>query len=167
MALKDALLPEFDLEMANTRKCLERLPDAAFGFKPHAKSWPMGTLASHIARLPSWVHHTLAFTELDLAAPQTPDQTTPFTSTTALLAAFDKHVAEGRAALAGAGDDMMAQPWTLRMGSQPFFTMPKAAVLRSFVFSHTIHHRAQLTIYMRLNDIPVPGMYGPSADEGM
>jgi uncharacterized damage-inducible protein DinB len=167
MALRDALLPEFDAEMANTRKCLARIPDDKFGFKPHGKSWPMGTLASHLARIPTWVQYTLAMNELDLAAPQAPEQNTPFTSAAALLAAFDRHVAEGRAAIAAAGDDVMAQPWTLKMGSQTFFTLPKAAVLRTYVLSHAVHHRAQLTIYMRLNDIPVPGMYGPSADEGM
>ena len=167
MAVRDTLLPEYDAEMANTRKVLERLPDDRLGFKPHAKSWPMGSLASHLARIPSWVHYTLAHSEMDLAAPQAPEQNTPFTSTAELLAAFDRHVAEGRAAIAAAGDDVMAQPWTLKMGSQVFFTLPKAAVLRTYVFSHAVHHRAQLTIYLRLNDIPVPGMYGPSADEGM
>ena len=167
MALRDTLLPEYDAEMANTRKCLERLPDEKLGFKPHGKSWPMGSLASHLARIPTWAHYTLTMPELDLAAHQAPDQNTPFTSTAALLSAFDRHVAEGRAAIASAGDDVMAQPWTLKMGSQVFFTLPKAAVLRTFVFSHLVHHRAQLTIYLRLNDIPVPGMYGPSADEGM
>jgi uncharacterized damage-inducible protein DinB len=167
MALRDFLLPEYDAEMANTRKCLERLPDDKFGYKPHAKSWPMGSLASHLARVPSWVHYTLAKSELDLAAPQAPEQNTPLTSRAALLATFDQHVAEGRAAIAAASDEVMAQPWSLKMGGQVFFTLPKAAVLRTYVFSHLVHHRAQLTIYMRLNDIPVPGMYGPSADEGM
>ncbi len=156
------LIPEFDEEMANTRKVLERVPDDRLDFKPHEKSWPVLTLAGHVANLPGWTPVTLTATELDLDQPW--KQKDP-TNRAELLAVFDKHVAEGRAVLEKTSADDMQMDWTLKSGDEVWFTLPRAAVYRSFVMSHLIHHRAQLTIYLRLLDVPVPGMYGPSADD--
>lgn len=166
MPLRDALLPEFDHEMANTRKSLERVPEDKFGWKPHAKSATMGWLASHLSEIPTYVPVTLAQDSFDVA-PQgehLPPRE-PAASRSELLAAFDKNVAAARAAISGAEDRVLLQPWSLLSGGKAVFTMPRIAVLRSFVMSHTIHHRAQLGIYLRLNDLPVPAIYGPSADE--
>ena len=168
MGLSDALLPEFDQEMKNTRKTLERVPEDKFGWKPHEKSWAMGGLATHIANLPSWIVLAINQDSLDLApggVPTPPLQAVK--SRQELLAVFDKNIAAARAAIAGASDAHMMKPWSLLRNGQSLMTVPKIAVLRSFVMNHGIHHRAQLGVYLRLNDVPVPAIYGPSADEGM
>jgi uncharacterized damage-inducible protein DinB len=162
MSISATLLPEFDMEMANTRRTLERIPTDKFGWQPHAKSFTMGKLATHLATLPTWTGVTLATSELDLALPF--DQPKPAT-TEEVLEVFDKNIAEARKALAGAADDVFFQPWTLKNGEHVIFSLPKVAVLRGFVVNHIIHHRGQMTVYLRLNDIPVPSIYGPSADE--
>ncbi|HEV7787088.1 MAG TPA: DinB family protein [Thermoanaerobaculia bacterium] len=163
MSISATLLPEFDMEMANTRRTLERVPTDKFGWQPHAKSFAMGKLATHLATLPTWTGVTLATSELDLALPF--DQPKPAT-TEEVLELFDKNVADAHAVLAGAADDsVFFQPWTLKNGEHVIFTLPKIAVLRGFVVNHMIHHRGQMTVYLRLNDIPVPSIYGPSADE--
>ena len=166
MPLRDALLPEFDHEMANTRKSLERVPEDKFGWKPHEKSGTMGWLSSHLSEIPAYVPVTLAQDSFDIA-PQGEHlpPTKPAASRSELLDSFDKNVAAARAAISGAEDRVLMQPWSLLSGGKVVFTMPKIAVLRGFVMSHTIHHRAQLGIYLRLNDVPVPAIYGPSADE--
>ena len=166
MAINQALLPEFDHEMANTRKTLERVPDDKLGWKPHEKSMTMGRLTGHLAELPGWVAATINQDSLDVApvgAP--PQQGVTAKSRQEALAMHDAKVAEGRAAIAAASDEQLMRPWTLLMGGKSIMTMPKIAVLRGFVMNHTIHHRAQLGVYLRLNDIPVPSIYGPSADE--
>ena len=156
------MLPEFDHEMANTRKTLERVDDGRFDWKPHEKSFSLKGLAGHIANIPPWVKVTLDTEELDVG--QDFDQPT-FESTADILAYFDGQVAEARAALeAASGEDLMA-PWSMVMEGETIFSMPKAAVIRSFIFNHNVHHRGQLTVYLRLLDIPVPAVYGPSADE--
>ena len=166
MALSEALLPEFEQEMANTRKTLERVPDDRFDWKPHEKSTPMGGLATHLANLPSWVVLSLKEDSFDLAPPGEPPRLTPPAhSTGEVLEMFDRNVAAARAAIAGADDERLGQTWTLLRGAQPVMRLPRAAVLRSFVLNHMIHHRAQLGVYLRLNDLPVPAVYGPSADE--
>ena len=166
MGLGEALLPEFDHEMATTRKTLERVPEDKFDWKPHEKSTTLGALATHLANLPSWVVHTLDKDELDMAPPgQPPLRIEPARTRDEVLAAFDQNVAAARAALAGASDERLHGLWTLLQGGNKVLTLPRAAVLRSFVMSHSIHHRAQLGVYLRLNDIPVPSVYGPSADE--
>src|SRR5918994_6634227 len=166
MGLGEALLPEFDHEMATTRKTLERVPEEKFDWKPHEKSTTLGGLATHLANLPSWVGHTIDKDELDIAPPgQPPLRIAPARTRDEVLAAFDKNVAAARAALAGASDERLLGPWTLLRGGNKVLTLPRAAVLRSLVLSHSIHHRAQLGVYLRLNDIPVPSVYGPSADE--
>jgi uncharacterized damage-inducible protein DinB len=162
MPLVDALLPEFDHEMTMTRKVLERVPDDKRDWKPHAKSFSLGTLATHLANLPTWGSETLNRSEIDVGGTQ---PLTALPSTSEILATFDKNVAAARAALTGKTDAELAATWSLRRSGKTLFTMPKAAVWRSFVVSHLIHHRAQLTVYLRLLDVPVPAIYGPSADE--
>ena len=162
MALVDALIPEFDHEMASTRKVLERVPEERFDWKPHAKSYSLGALATHVATLPTWGVETLNRSEIDIGI----NPTTPVVlSKSELLAAFDRNVANARAALAGRTDPELIATWSLKRNGKTVFSMPKTVVLRSFVLSHLIHHRAQLTVYLRLLDVPVPSIYGPSADE--
>ena len=164
MPLVDTLLPEFDHEMGTTRRLLERVPENRIDWKPHEKSWTLGQLAQHVATLPMWGSLTLLQSELDLAA--TPDQA-PIRTQAGLLAHFDGHVTQTRAALVGKTDAELMAPWALKRGSDTIFSMPKVAVWRSFVLSHLIHHRGQLSVYLRINDVPVPSIYGPSADEGI
>jgi uncharacterized damage-inducible protein DinB len=163
MSLSQSLLPEFDQEMANTRRVLERVPADKFSWQPHDKSMAFGRLAVHVAELPTWTTMTLNTNELDFAA--TPYNPAKAETTQDLLNIFDKATAEARAALAAASDEELFKPWTLRNGEHQIFSLPKIAVLRGFVMNHIIHHRGQLTVYLRLNDVPVPGLYGPSADE--
>jgi uncharacterized damage-inducible protein DinB len=165
--MNQALMMEFDHEMAITRKALERVPDGKLAWKPHEKSMTMGQLASHLAELPSWTIATIREDKLDVAPPGGPAWE-PFkaTSTASALATFDKNVAGARAALAEASDGVLMQPWSLLKGGVMVMTMPKIACLRGFIFNHNVHHRAQLGLYLRLNDVPVPSTYGPSADEG-
>jgi len=164
MLIRDALLPEFDQEMATTRRLLERIPDDKFSFKPHPKSMDMASLATHLTELVNWVPDTIGKDSIDLAAFD-PSARKIAASRAELLTMFDKSVATARAALAKAENDQLMQPWSLKSGDKVFFTMPNVAVLRTFVFNHCVHHRGQLSVYLRLNDIPVPAMYGPSADE--
>ncbi|MGH9779610.1 MAG: DinB family protein [Candidatus Acidiferrales bacterium] len=167
MKLADMLLPEFDQEMANTRKTLERVPEGKPDYKPHAKSMPLARLAGHVAELPLWGVTTLTQEEFDFQpAGAPPFQPTVMTSRAKLLEFFDEGVAKTRAALAAASDDAWQKPWTLLAGGKTIFSMPKLAVWRSFVMNHIVHHRAQLGVYLRLNNVPVPSTYGPSADEG-
>lgn len=163
MALKDGLLPEFDIEAANTRKVLERVPLEQGDWKPHARSFSLGALATHTAQLMTWTYETLRGDKIDLGA----GYVSPAIPKTAaeLVARYDGFVQEARAALASATDEQLLGNWSLVNGEQVYFTMPRIACLRSFVFNHAIHHRAQLTVYLRLLDVPVPGVYGPSADD--
>ena len=162
MPLVDALLPEFDHEMTVTRKLLERVPEDRLDWKPHPKSMALGQLAQHVATIPMWGSMTLNRTELDLGGAQ---PLPPMKTRAELLAAFDQNVTETRAALTGRGDGELMVPWTLKNSGHTIFTMPRAVVWRGFVMSHHIHHRAQLAVYLRMNDVPIPSMYGPSADE--
>ena len=164
MPLKDALLPEFDHEMGTTRRLLERTPEAEFAWKPHDKSFSLGQLAGHIANIPHWVDAILQNTVFDVATagdirPKAPP------SIADLLTQFDKTVAAARAALANTGDAEMLAPWTFTNAGQVVFTMPRAAAIRSFIMNHMIHHRGQLTVYLRLKNVPLPSVYGPTADE--
>lgn len=164
--ISEALLPEFDQEMANTRKTLERCPEDKFSWRPHAKSFPMGSLATHIANMIGWTVDVMEKDSFDVAPVGAPPyKEEPAASRQELLAKFDKSVAAARGALAGASDERFAQMWSLLAGGETLFSMPRAACIRSFVMNHTIHHRAQLGVYLRLNDVPVPALYGPSADE--
>ena len=162
MALADALLPEFDHEMSTTRKLLERVPDGKFDWKPHEKSMTLGALAQHVATIPMWGSETLKKSAVDIGGTA---QLPALGTRDAILAAFDTNVAGARAALVGASDAEMMAPWTLKSGGHTIFTMPRAAVWRGFVVSHLVHHRGQLSVYLRLQDVPLPSIYGPSADE--
>lgn len=166
MAISQMMLPEFDHEAANTRKTLERVPDDKWDWKPHDKSGTLGWLASHVANLNNWTTVTINTDQLDFAPVDGPAYTTPKTTNrTEILATFDKFTVEARAALSGASDEHLMKPWSLLMGGQVLFTMPRAAVLRGYCFNHLVHHRGQLTVYLRLLGVPVPALYGPSADE--
>jgi uncharacterized damage-inducible protein DinB len=166
MGLSESLLPEFDHEMANTRKTLERVPLDKPDWKPHPKSMAMGGLATHLGNIPTWVNYTIDQDSLDLAPGGEPLPSAALAaSKEELLATFDENIGKARAAIAGARDEELFKPWSLMSNGNTILTMPKIAVLRSFVMNHLIHHRAQLGVYLRLNDIPVPSIYGPSADE--
>jgi uncharacterized damage-inducible protein DinB len=162
MPLVEALLPEFDREMSLTRKILERVPEDRFDWKPHQKSYSLGQLAQHVATIPMWGSATLNQSEIDLGGS---DRLAPITTRAALLTLFDGHVAGTRAALVGKTDAELNAPWTLKNSGHVVFSMPKASVWRSFVISHLIHHRAQLGVYLRMQDVPLPALYGPTADE--
>lgn len=162
--IASALVAEMEHEAGVTRSCLERIPADKFDWKPHEKSMEFGRLASHIAEMFSWTGPTLEHPELDFAKmdykpfePKTTEELVEF---------FDKNVAEAIVALKNSPDERFMENWTMRNGEQVYFTMPKIAVMRSFVLNHIVHHRGQLSVYLRLNDIAVPSIYGPSADEG-
>ena len=163
MSIAQSLLAEFDMEMANTRRTLERLPEDKLDWTPDPKSMSMGRLAAHVAEMPGWGTLTMTTDELDFAA----KAYTPAVakSREQVLQIADENRKAARAAIEAASDADFMKPWTLRSGNQIFFTMPKIAVLRGMVMNHTIHHRGQLTVYYRMNGVPVPALYGPSADE--
>lgn len=166
MTIAEMILPELDQEMAGTRRTLERVPMDRADWAPHEKSMKLGYLAGHLASLPSWVVATLKEDSLDLAPPGgEPYRSPEYETREELLAAFDANVAAAREALAETPDEAFGESWSLLQGGETLFTMPRLAVVRSFVFNHMIHHRGQLTVYLRLNEVPVPGLYGPSADE--
>jgi uncharacterized damage-inducible protein DinB len=162
MAIKDSLLAEYDHEVGTTRKLLERLPDDKLAWKPHAKSMSLGGLGTHLANLPLWAGNILNESFFDLAGMT---QATEKTSRADILGAFDENTMRARGWMDKTDAEYVAR-WSLRRGGQEMFSMPRVAALRSFVMSHLIHHRGQLSVYLRLNDIPVPPIYGPTADEG-
>ena len=163
MAIKDSLLPEFDSEMATTRRVMERLKEDKYDWAPHEKSMKAGRLASHIAEMTVWGTISITQDSLDLAGGHQPFNAS---SRAELLAAFDKNVEECRKAIEGASDETLMQSWSLKQGDTVIMTLPKISVLRTLVMNHTIHHRGQLSVYLRLTGTPVPSIYGPSADEG-
>ena len=162
MSIGQSLLPEFDQEMAVTRRLLERVPGERGDWKPHPKSFSLGHLAQLVSWMPGWIANTLRDTKLDLQG--TAGYSLEKTET--LLAGFDQNVRDARAALEAAKDADFEVPWSLTRGEQVLFTAPRAAVVRSHI-SHLSHHRGQLTVYLRLLDVPVPSIYGPTADERM
>jgi uncharacterized damage-inducible protein DinB len=165
MRLMDLLLAEFDRESGVTRALLERVPDDKAGWAPHPKSSTLGGLALHLAQLPTWVVMTLQQAEFDLDPPgAAPRQPPVWESRGSLLASFDANAAAARAVLVAAADVELQAPWTLKRGGHTLFTMPKAGALRTWVFNHAVHHRGQLSVYLRLCDVPLPSMYGPTAD---
>lgn len=166
MAIRDVFLPEFDHEMAITRKTLERVPEGKSDWKPHDKSMSMGRLAGHLAELNSLVPIAMERESLDFRPPGAPPREPNVMSSRAkLLEDFDKNVAAARAAIGQASDEQMTKIFTLQSGGNTIFTLPRTAVLRGFVLNHIIHHRGQLSVYLRLNNVSVPSIYGPSADE--
>ena len=165
MTLSETILPEFDQEMASTRKTIERVPDDKLDWQAHPKSMSLRALATHLANIPTWAVHGINRDSLDVAPGGVAVRPDPVGSTREALDIFDRNAAEARAAIAGADDARLAGTWTLMHNGQKIFTLPKSVVLRRFVLSHMIHHRAQLGVFLRLNDVAVPSVYGPSADE--
>jgi len=166
MRLSETLLPEFDQEMATTRRLLERVPDDRTDWKPHEKSMSLGRLATHIAELPSLASRILGQDSLDLAAAGGSGRGPNVLGThQEIVDLFDSNVRATHAAIESAENEALMQPWTLRKGDQVIFTLPRLAALRAMVLNHTIHHRGQLSVYLRLNDVPLPSVYGPTADE--
>lgn len=166
MGLADSLLPEFDHEMETTRRILERVPEGKFEWQPHPKSMRLGRLASHLAELPKWATMTIQTDGFDMAPPGEPAPVAAnFATRAEVLSAFDANTKAARAAIADAAESEFGRTWSLKKGGQTAFAMPKGAVLRSMVLNHMIHHRAQLGVFLRLNDVELPGTYGPSADD--
>jgi uncharacterized damage-inducible protein DinB len=165
MRIAELLLQDFDAEMANARKTLERIPEEKPDYKPHEKSMAMGRLAMHVATLPRFGTTILTEPGMDMGKPTHawPDMT--FKSRADLLATFDENAAKARATLAKATDEEMSAPWEFRFGDHIISNKPRSATYRLMFFNHLIHHRAQLGVYLRLNEEKVPGIYGPSADE--
>ena len=163
MPLAQALLPEFDHEMANTRKCLERIPEDKLDWRPHPKSFDFRALATHLANLPKWTVVTIEESSFDLEPEgQEPIQEEAIDSVAGAVEMFDASVAAARDAIANADDETLMATWSLLKAGESILTMPRIAVLRGFIMNHTIHHRAQLSVYLRLNDLPVPALYGPA-----
>ncbi|HEY1213903.1 MAG TPA: DinB family protein [Bryobacteraceae bacterium] len=162
MTLSQRLAPEFDREIKTTRKLLERVPMDKFTWAPHEKSMQLGRLASHIAEMPSWVTGTVQLEFMDIDANYKPWIAA---SRDELLSKFDSYAAEAGKALSGVSDEDLGKRWALRMGGQELFAAPREEVIRTLVLNHIIHHRGQLSVYLRLLDVPVPSIYGPSADE--
>ena len=163
MKISETFLPQFDEEMKSTRKLLAVLPEKLTDYKPHPKSMPMNNLAGHVAQLPGWATMTMTSERLDFD----PSTFVPFQPKTRqeILTEFDKTAKEAHDAIAAGSDETMHGTWTFTAMGQPVFAMPRIAVLRGMVLSHLIHHRAQLGVYLRMLEIEIPGMYGPSADE--
>jgi uncharacterized damage-inducible protein DinB len=167
MVIKDIMLPEYDHEMAVTRRVLERIPLADFAWKPHEKSFALGTLATHLANIPRWTATILDNTVFDIAdVPEESRRTSPLSSPEEILQRLDTNVAEARRLIDAQLDPQLLAMWTFKHAGQTIFVLPRVAALRRFVFNHNVHHRAQLGVYLRLRNVPVPASYGPSADEG-
>jgi uncharacterized damage-inducible protein DinB len=164
MAIKDGLLADFDHEMGTTRRLLERLPDDKLSWKPHAKSMSLGGLATHLSNIPRWGETILSDAAFDLAA--APPNLAEKTSRADILDTFEQTCRRTRALMDKTDAEYQAL-WTLKRGGHQVFSVPRVAAFRSFVLHHVIHHRGQLSVYLRLNEVPVPAIYGPSADEGM
>ncbi|MGQ0635651.1 MAG: DinB family protein [Planctomycetaceae bacterium] len=166
MTYAEQILPEFDAEMASTRKVLERIPEDKLDWKPHPKSNTIGWNANHLAEIPGWVEGTLTHLSWDMApVGGEPYQSPKLASRKAILDLFDRNVASARESLASVKESELAKVWSLLSAGKPIISMPRAAVIRGFVLNHLIHHRAILCVYLRMNNIAVPGMYGPSGDE--
>jgi uncharacterized damage-inducible protein DinB len=162
MPIADMILPEFDQEMATTRRVIERVPTEKGTWKPHPKSFSLGHLTQLVASMPGWLTNAVSETYLDLAG--YPGYS--YEKTEDLLKTFDKHVREARKAIASAKDPDFQVEWSLKRGQQVFFSAPRAVIVRQTI-NHLVHHRGQLTVYLRLIDVPVPSIYGPTADEQM
>ena len=166
MAISEALLAEFDQEMASARRSLERIPEDKLGWKPHEKSMTLGRLAGHVAELPGFGATAITTEELDFTKRPAGAKPMVAESQQHVLEVFDKKVAEMRAAIAGASDADWGKNWKLSAGDKVFFNGTKIMAVRRMMMNHIIHHRAQLGVYLRLNNVAVPSVYGPSADEG-
>ena len=165
MKIADILLLDFDTEIANNRRTLERIPDDLGDFKPHDKSMAFGRLAMHCATIPLFGHYIIEDDSMDMAAPKRPHFSLEWKGRDVALAALNDSAAKCRASLVAASDEALLTPWRFSFGAQLIGEAPRAAMFRGLFFDHMIHHVAQLGVYLRLNNIPVPGLYGPSADE--
>ncbi len=165
MTISEILLQDFDIEISNTRRTLERIPEGKNDWKCHDKSMPLGKLTMHCASLPLFGHYVLEDDGMDLAAPKRPHVPLVFTTRDAALQHLDESAAKCRASLLAASDEHLSQPWKFSYGEQLISHSPRSQSFRQMFFNHLIHHTAQLGVYLRLNDIPVPALYGPSADE--
>lgn len=164
MAIKDALLAELKHESSSTRKILERVPMENLTWRPHEKSYTLGRLATHIAQIPGWISRVINHDEFDLAKMQPP---VTAENNEQLMKIFEDTIAANITVLESASENLFNTMWTFRRGEQIFFTLPRKVVMRNMAFNHLIHHRGQLSVYLRLLNVPIPGMYGPSADETM
>ena len=162
MTFAESFATEYDQEMANARKMLECVPEDKLAWKPHEKSMTLGRLASHVADFPTWALTTIQVDKLDLKSGDTPP---PVNTKAEILAKFEKDLKKGRDAIAGLKEDQLTKNWSLSFDGKQIFEMPRAIVLRQTVMNHMVHHRGQLSVYLRLLNVPIPGMYGPSADE--
>ena len=162
MAQKDALIAELKQEAASTRKILQAVPEDKYSWKPHEKSMTIGRLAAHVAEIPVWINRTMEASSFDFAT--LPGQRNTYENRAALLNVFEERLAAALAALENASDEVLGEKYTVRRGEHIMFEMPKKVLIRSFACNHLIHHRGQLSVFLRLLDVPVPGMYGPSAD---
>ncbi len=162
MGLAEPMLAELELESVATRKVLERMPDNKFDWKPHEKSMTIGQLASHVSDIPRWIAFTIEQDELDIVNQPMP---TPATKASELVAYFDEQMAAAKTALQNTDDDALQKNWKMKMGDVVLIDSPKVEVIRRWALNHIVHHRAQLTVYLRLNDVAVPAVYGSSADE--
>ena len=163
MAIKDGLLAEFDHEIGTTRRLLERLADDRLEWKPHERSMSLGGLATHLSNLPHWGGIILNEASFDLAG--APPPLDALKSRADILTSLDQKAGKARESLDRTDAELLA-PWSLKRAGQEVFTMPRVTAFRTFVLYHIVHHRGQLSVYLRLNGIPVPAIYGPSADEG-
>jgi len=167
MSISQSILPEFGHETAGLRRVIERIPAEHLAFRPHPKSFTLHDLANHLVTVPGWAHTTMTETELDFGLPETrARQPKPSDTVEGLLRTLDAGVEKALDALSSASDEDFQVIWTLKNEGQVILALPRVAIYRGFVMNHLIHHRAQLTVYLRLLDVPVPSLYGPSADEG-
>jgi uncharacterized damage-inducible protein DinB len=166
MPIAEALIPEYDQEMEATRRVLERVPEDQFDWQPHEKSMTLGRLASHVAEIPGWAAMSIQEDEYDVAPPGgDPYQPPVVGSATELMKMFEETWSTARDLIASTSDEALMSTWTMKSGGETMFAMPKIGVVRSFILNHVIHHRGQLTVYLRLLGVPLPQTYGPSADE--
>jgi len=165
MSTINGLIAEFKQESANTRKMLEKVPNDQLSWQPHEKSMSLGRLASHLAQIPVWFDRILQADTFDFS--RSDYRTVPADTVADILAQFDTKAQQSLALLSATTDGQLDAPFTLRNGDRVYFTLPRKVMLRNFCYNHTYHHRGQLSVYLRLLGIPVPGMYGPSADETM
>jgi uncharacterized damage-inducible protein DinB len=165
MGLSEGLLAEFDSEMVSTRRTLERIPEDKLGWKPHEKSMALGRLAGHLAELPGFGTIMIQTESFDVASRPAGAKPLVAESQKQVVEVFDKNVAALRVAIAGASDSDWAKNWTLSAGEKKIYSGPRIGAVRRMMLNHLIHHRAQLGVYLRLNDVAVPSAYGPSADE--
>ena len=158
-------LAAFNQIVAGARAILEAVPDDRLDWRPHDKSWTLGELATHLASLSNWTMPTLAVSEFDISPSDGgPPPMPAYTTSTELVEALDGSAAAARAAIEGISEEELAGPWTMLVAGEPRFTLPKSVVLRTFILDHMIHHRAQLGVYLRMLDAPVPQTFGPTAD---